>query len=147
MPKYDRNFIDKTVERMSSLSTDSKPVWGSMTAPQMMAHLLVAVRYSLGKEKETPPEGGFLIRYILGPIFVNGILPFPKGVGKPALYDAAAAQATVDELKAEMEEFLQAFESNRVDPPPHPLLGNLGPTGWSKLHVVHSDHHLRQFGV
>ncbi|MBI4558849.1 MAG: DUF1569 domain-containing protein [Candidatus Hydrogenedentes bacterium] len=32
-----------------------------------------------------------------------------------------------------------------MQPEPHPYFGDIGIDGWSKLHVRHFEHHLRQF--
>lgn len=147
MPNFDQAMIDRTIERMNRIDEDAKPLWGSMSPGQMRAHLVTAVRYPLGKDEPTPDEGNFLTKKILAPLFINGILKFPKNIAKPKLYDASAQTAAVDELKAILDEFLAQLNSGSFDPPVHPALGDLGPVGWGKLHDVHADHHLRQFGV
>jgi hypothetical protein len=147
MPKFDQGTIDNAVERLNKIDEDAKPLWGSMSPAQMRAHLVTAVRYSLGKDELTPDESSFLIKNILGPLFLGGILKFPKNIGRPKLYDASAPTATTDEVKAELDAFLAAASADTFDPPPHPSLGDLGPKGWGKLHDIHADHHLRQFGV
>ena len=147
MPKFDQAMIDRALERFNKIDEDAKPEWGSMSLGQMRAHMVTAIRYSLSKDELTPDEGSFLIKHIAGPLFVNGIVKFPKNVAKPKLYDASAPTATLDEVKTEMDEFLTELNSGSFDPPPHPALGDLGPVGWGKLHDVHADHHLRQFGV
>lgn len=144
---FDRAFVDSSLGRMGEISDDAKPVWGSMSPGQMRAHLQLAIRYSLGKEEESPDESKPLLNMILIPVLLSGIMKLPKGVKGPAMYDAAAPSATLDEVKAELEEYLTNYEGSGFNPPAHPSLGNLGPDKWSKLHVIHVDHHLRQFGV
>lgn len=146
-PKFDQTTIDATAERLSKIDDDKKPLWGVMTAPQMRSHLLTALRYSLGKEQESPPEGNFFVRRVATPLLLSGIMKLPKNIQRPKLYDAAAPTATVEELLAELREFYEQYQSSTFKPPPHPMLGDLGPTGWAKLHALHADHHLRQFGV
>ena len=144
---YNRTFVDDAVERMSKIDDDTKPLWGSMSAGQMRAHLQTALRYSLGKEKESPDESTFMVKYILCPILLSGLMKLPKNVARPAMYDAAAPTATLDEVKTELDEILGQVEKGAFEPPAHPSLGDLGPTRWGKLHNIHFDHHLRQFGV
>lgn len=147
MPKFDQQTIDSAIERSNKIEEDAKPLWGSMSPAQMRAHMVTAVRYSLSKEEHSPDESTFVVKNILGPLIINGIIKLPKNIDKPKLYDASAPTATIEELKTEMDEFLEKLNSGSFSPPAHPALGDLGATGWAKLHAVHADHHLRQFGV
>ncbi|MBI4558851.1 MAG: DUF1569 domain-containing protein, partial [Candidatus Hydrogenedentes bacterium] len=42
-------------------------------------------------------------------------------------------------------EYLAAVATGDMQPEPHPYFGDIGIDGWSKLHVRHFEHHLRQF--
>jgi hypothetical protein len=143
---FDRSFVDEAMAEFAALTPDQIPKWGSMRPPQLFAHLTTAVRYGLGKEDLSPPEGSFLIRRVLSPLLVNGVLKMPKNVAKPKMYDSEAPEGSLESLGAEMEEHLSRLQDGTLDPPPHSALGDLGATGWSNLHVVHFAHHLRQFG-
>jgi hypothetical protein len=147
VPAFDETFTEETMGRMRRIAEESKPLWGVMNPGQMRAHLMTAIRYSLGKEPPSPPEGSWFLRTILAPLLINGWLKMPKNVDRPKLYDVQPPSADIDALQAEMMEFLEKYGEGRLDPPPHPSLGDLGPNGWAKLHAVHIDHHLRQFGV
>jgi hypothetical protein len=46
-----------------------------------------------------------------------------------------------------MEMYLKGLEAGTIKAAPHPGFGDIGAEGWGKMHVVHTDHHLRQFGV
>ncbi len=146
MRNFDKSAVAEIEKRLRSIPDDKKPEWGSMSAPQMRAHMQTAIRYSLGKEDLVPLEGSAFIRLII-PLFLNGWLKFPKNTEKPKLYQSSAPSATVEDVMAELKEFLQKVESKTLNPPPHSSLGDLGVSGWCKLHQVHFDHHLRQFGV
>ena len=143
---YDQAFVDEVMVELSALQPDQVPEWGSMRPPQMLAHLTTALRYSLGKEALSPPEGSLLIRKLLCPLLLSGLIRMPKNVTKPKLYDAEAPEGTLETFREEATEFLSRLQDGTLDPPPHPALGDLGRVGWSKLHVVHIEHHVRQFG-
>ena len=147
MPSFDRSFLESAMKRFENIESDRQPEWGVMTPAQMRAHLKTAIRYSLGKEERSPDERNWLISTFVLPLLLNGWIKMPKNVKRPKLYDVAPPEATNDEVRSEMEAFLAAYEAGDFEPPPHPSLGNLGMKGWAKLHVVHCDHHLRQFGV
>jgi len=143
---FDRNFINHSRTLLNSISSDARPVWGSMNRGQMLAHMQTAIRYSLGKETETPNEGGLFGRMV-APLILSGLIKIPKGQKGPAMYDTAAPSATVDELMAELNEFLEALWKPGFTPPAHPYFGDIGAKGWANLHIVHLEHHLRQFGA
>lgn len=147
VPDFDQAFVEACGGRFRRIAEDSKPLWGSMNPGEMRAHLLTAVRYSLGREEIAPPEGSWFIRTILTPLLINGWLKMPKNVAKPKMYDVQPPTAELDALTGEMNEFAERYASGQFDPPAHPALGDLGAKGWAKLHAVHFDHHLRQFGV
>ena len=147
MRAFDRAFVDDTRAALATLEEDQVPEWGQMRPPQLFAHLKTAVAYSLGKEEETPSEGGFLGRHIVGPLLLNEILPMPKNVKAPKMYDAAMPSATLDEFMEELEAFLGAYESNTLPDIAHPYFGAFGAEGWAKLHVLHVKHHSKQFGL
>lgn len=145
--KIDQRFVEQTRGMVAALAPDIKPQWGKMTLGQMLAHMVTAVRYSLGKDPETPNEGGFFGAHIAAPLILNGYLKIPPGQKGPAMYDVAAPSATLEELAAEFAAFVSAQAKPGFAPPSHPYFGDIGPRGWEKLHVVHMEHHLRQFGI
>jgi len=147
MPEYNKAFLDDTFNRFATLAPDTEPQWGSMRPPQLFAHLQTAVAYSLGKEKETPNEGGFLGRWLAGPLILSGIIKIPKNTKGPKMYDAAAPEATLGDFRAEAEEFLERYQAGTLPDIAHPYFGNFGVEGWKKLHIIHFQHHMAQFGV
>jgi hypothetical protein len=143
---FDRNFVNHSRTLLESIPPDIRPQWGRMTPGQMRAHMVTAVRYSLGKEQETPNEGGLFGR-LVAPLILGGIIKIPKGQKGPAMYDTAAPSATTQELVAELDAFLSASQKSGFAPPAHPYFGDIGARGWAQLHIVHLEHHLRQFGA
>lgn len=143
---FDRNFVNQSRALLESIPPDTRPHWGRMSLGQMLAHMQTAIRYSLGKDPETPNEGGLFGR-IAAPIILSGLLKIPKGQKGPAMYDAAAPSATVQDLVRELDDFLNASAKPGFAPPAHPFFGDIGPKGWANLHIVHLEHHLRQFGA
>ncbi len=146
MPGLTQAFIDDSLQKFASLAPDAKPAWGVMTPPQLFGHLTIAVRYSLGKEDTVPDEGGWFGHTIVAPLILNGYLKFPKNVGPlPKMYERQDAGGTADALRAEIFEFWERLQAGGGALPPHPYFGDVGPLGWSKIHHVHFQHHMRQF--
>jgi hypothetical protein len=151
MPKLDRAFANEAVERLRRIAPDAKPAWGELNGTTVIHHLLWATNYSMGEHGQQHFNGNWVFENIVGPLAVNGILPLPKGVKfKTATgeTDTALQEAgDVDALAAALEEFIRKEEAGELRTPKHAFFGDIGPAGWSKLHVVHVKHHMKQFGV
>lgn len=147
MREFDRAFVDSAAAALAAIPSDRKPEWGRMTPPQLHAHLLTAVRYSLGMEPESPNEGGWFGARVAAPLILGGWLRIPKNKKAPAMYDAAPPEAAAAEVAAALREFHARLGDPAFAPPPHPYFGGIGPGGWARLHQIHLDHHLRQFGA
>lgn len=146
MRAFDDAFVAEAERIIRAIPADRQPAWGRMSAPQMFAHMVAGIGYSLGKIPETPNEGGLLGR-IIAPIFLSGYFPKTRGLKAPQIYNAAAPAATADELVAEVAAFRKRLDAPDFAPPPHPFFGDIGKAGWARLHIVHLEHHLRQFGA
>lgn len=147
MRPFDRAFVEETLAALRSIEPERKPKWGRMNRAQMLSHLRTAVRYSLGKEKQTPNVGGFFGRWIAGPLILNGWIRIPHNQKAPPMYDSALPEATLEQFEQELRELLAQVEAGTFQPVPHDYFGDIGPEGWKKLNVVHFEHHLRQFGA
>ena len=147
MRPFDKAFVEDMRSKLATLDDDAEPSWGSMRPPQMYAHLSTAIKYSLGEEEETPMESGFVGHWIFRPLFITFGMPFPKNIDAPKMYDAAAPQATLDELMEVAERFQSKYEANDLPGLAHPVFGKLTNDEWAKLHVGHFNHHMGQFGM
>jgi hypothetical protein len=133
------------VERLDRLAPEAKPLWGKMTAPQMLAHLADWMLMAKG-ELNTAPRNRALSFFPLKQLAIYW-LPFPKGVPTaPELLSRKPLSWTVE--RAALREHVKSFET--LDPtvlPEHPVFGAMTPRAWYVLGYRHMDHHLRQFGV
>ena len=143
---FDQRFVDEASAIIRALPMDKKPQWGKMSVPQMFAHMTTAFGYALGKVPQTANEGGFFGK-IAAPLILNGIVHIPKDQKAPSMYDAGAPTATAEELIAVITAYHARLSDPGFSPPSHPFFGDIGVNGWSKLGIVHFEHHLRQFGV
>ncbi len=146
---FDSQYMEEVVDRLRSLPPDARPKWGTMTPAMLTGHLAATIRYSMGRGNPFDVRAPWLLRrvvgpHILGPLYVNGWLPFPKNVKG---FDASSQDGDLETLHAVMEDYLSLVQADELSPPPHPLFGDLGVDGWARLHIVHFEHHLRQFGV
>jgi len=132
--------------RMERLTPDATPRWGKFTAPQMVCHLVDALRMARGTLPVRPKN--LPIRYPPLKQLIIYWLPFPKGA--PTAPELLARQAT--EWHGELQELKREFEHFQKGGPegpfvPHPAFGSLTPRAWGVLVYRHTDHHLKQFGV
>lgn len=139
----DRNEL---VARLGRLNVDSKPNWGKMDCPQMLAHLADSLRMMLG-DLSTEPKGGPL-RFAPLKKLVIYWLPFPKGA--PTAPELRARPSIgIEPESAAVKELLDrlAQSASRTAWPEHPAFGKLSAQDWGVLGYRHMDHHLRQFGA
>lgn len=133
------------VERLSRLAADRPARWGRFTAPQMITHLLEAMRMASG-ELSVPPRP-FPLQFIVRPLFIH-LLPFPKGAPTaPQLLSRKPAswQSDVAALRAAIEAVHEPAPGATL--PDHPVFGRMSARDWGALLYKHLDHHFRQFSV
>ena len=133
--------------RMGRVRPDTKPQWGKMNAPQMLAHVSAALEMGLGelavKPKRSPlanPLGRWLVIY--------GMKKWPQGTPTaPELI--AAPSGDWDAALARFTDLLERSGSRSPAGawPRHPVFGAMTGKHWGDLGYRHLDHHLRQFGV
>jgi hypothetical protein len=151
MRSFDHDYAGEVIERMRALERDTRPRWGRLSPAAMVRHLADSIRFSMGKRGKMPFKGNWYTRRILGPLIMNAIVRMPKNVkldtpmAKPE--ELSAVEGEIETLQAVIEEYLDAVQAGELSPEPHMVFGDIGVDGWAKLHVVHFEHHLRQFGV
>ena len=149
MRTFDHDYVNEVIGRLGRLKPDAKPRWGAMSRDQMIGHLVFWVRYSMGKGPEYPFVGTWFSERVVAPLLLNGWLPIPrnlKGIqSDPPLPEPAPGDT--ETLHAVLETYLGQVQSGDLDTRLHPAFGDIGVDGWAKMHVVHFEHHLKQFGV
>lgn len=150
MRTFDHDYVDEILARLATLEAESKPRWGTMNGAQVMGHLAMVVRYSMGRGPTMPDKSTWVSRNVIRPLLFAGWLSVPKNVKVPAPEGAErlpTPSADLETLQAVIEDYLAVAQTGDVAAPPHPLFGDIGADGWARFHCVHFDHHLKQFGV
>ena len=150
MRNLDHDYVDEIVSRLRSLDPETRPKWGRMSAREMVGHLAEAVRYSMGRGPELRDCSTWFTRTVLRRLLFWGVVRIPRNVTLPrpeAPRPALRARADLETLHALMEEYLAVVQAGELSTPHHPILGNIGVDGWARMHMLHFEHHLRQFGV
>lgn len=146
--EFDMDFIDDTIERLHRLKPGAAPLWGALDPEAMISHLIVSLRYTMGQYGTSSPSGNWYTRAVLGRLILWGLIPIPKNLRMPfPSRDAERPRGDLETLHAVMEEYLALVQGGGLDPAPHPAFGALGVDGWARYHVLHFEHHLKQFGV
>jgi hypothetical protein len=137
---------NELTSRLGRLSAESRPLWGKMNAPQMLAHLNNSLRMAKGELKAAPKN--LPIRYPPLKQLIVYWLPFPKGSPTaPELINREPGDWALEnaELCRHLVHFSTRSQTEKF--PDHPAFGRMTPRAWGVLVYRHIDHHFRQFGV
>jgi oxepin-CoA hydrolase/3-oxo-5,6-dehydrosuberyl-CoA semialdehyde dehydrogenase len=137
---------------LDKLNSESKPLWGKMTAQHMVEHLILVVQSSNGTlsidQFVTPPDRLEIAKRILmstRPLpknFVNTIV----GEGlKPLVHPNM--DSAIEKLYEEIEKFNNFYENNPNQKPVNATFGPLDKKEWEQFHKKHFNHHFEQFGL
>lgn len=145
------NFFSQTLPAaLSKLTSDSIPLWGIMSAEEMVDHLRRGVLVSLATksvEITTPPEKLPALKR-----FLMSDKPFIKNLPKPKEYSLTKMfngdlEELKDELHLEIENMHVFFDANPNFTAVHPSFGILSTLEWLHLHEKHFTHHFTQFDL
>ncbi len=143
-------LIDK-IKLLVNLRSDTKQLWGKMTAQHMVEHLILAVRTSNGKlnigcfnpPEKIPTLKRFLMsrrplpKEFINPLIGEGLLPLE--------YENLEEAKLV--LEKELEDYYKYFEEHPDASLVNPTFGELNKNEWDVFHEKHFTHHFRQFGI
>ena len=145
---FDSSDSESLLERIERLTAESKPEWGKMTVSQMMWHCQRPMEVATQKLKLKRGLFGILF----GRIAKKGFLKkrgFDKNLPtvpefKPDL------KPEFENEKRSLTEMVRQF--GQAGPKvlatnKHPFFGEMSDDEWGQLLYLHTDHHLRQFGV
>ena len=135
-------------QRIAAVQADQAPVWGKMSAPQMVCHLADQLRLATGEIK-VPDQSTFISRNLVRRLVLAG-MPIPKGKIKtfPEIDQQSAGTSPTDfETDKQLVFDLMERVGNATDRElaAHSFFGKLSPQAWGRLAWFHMDHHLRQF--
>ncbi len=134
---------------MRALRSTSDRQWGTMTLAQMFAHLRIIFEISL-EEREGKDESRPWLMPFIWVLMFRLWTNWPKGKIKAspqfmnhAAEDVEAERTLVIEA---MRRFVKKSESEPDRIVLEPMLGRISLKKWQRVHGVHTDYHLRQFG-
>jgi hypothetical protein len=137
------------VARCDRLTANDRPLWGRMTAHEMMCHLTDAYKLALG-ERAARPATGFVQRTLLKRLALQAPVPWAKNFPtRPEMEQGKGGTPPVEFVldKASLLETLNRFCDALPTPClQHPIFGAMSVGDWMRWGYLHADHHLRQFG-
>jgi len=145
---FDKASNELMQARISKITENTKPLWGSMTADQMCVHCDNAIRVAFG---EMDLKINFAMR-ILGKLLKNKVF-----YGKEMRKNSPTAKEFIvtkhfefDSVKTTLLQNFSRFATEgkkTIKVLKHPFWGELTYEEWDILMWKHLDHHLNQFGV
>lgn len=135
-------------DRLFCLREEDRPLWGKMTAQQMVRHLSCAYEVALG-DRDVAPLQGPLPPLMMKWIALRSGLRWPKNVATmPELIRVVEEKcsASFDELVRETAERMELVAKGTRWTKEHPIFGAMSVKDWMRWGYLHADHHLRQFG-
>lgn len=133
--------------RARRLTPEHRARWGQFTVERMLAHMVDAFRMGMGEIEVRPRRIPLIGSWPFNVLFIRFIgMPRNAPTVREIVQRAPLSiDAELRELEAAMERF--ASQRERTEWPQHPAFGKLSRGSWGALGYVHTDHHLRQFGV
>jgi len=151
MHHFDGDYVEEVVDRLARIKRDAVPHWGHLRRDSLIEHLIWSMRHSMGRSRTIPCFGNCLSRYVWRPLIFAGALSLPKNMALPPHLAqqglVSREPGDLETLQAILEEYLTLVQADELHPAPHPAYGRLDIDGWDRFHVLHFEHHLRQFGT
>jgi hypothetical protein len=147
---FDAATAEEVQRRLAQLGPESQRQWGQMTAPQMLAHCAVSLRWALG---DVVPDKGPLPARLLGrmikPLVFRNDDPIRRNsptAKSLMITDERDLEQEREQVRQLVDRFASAGAAGCTQHP-HSFFGRMTPQEWAILMYKHLDHHLRQFGV
>jgi oxepin-CoA hydrolase/3-oxo-5,6-dehydrosuberyl-CoA semialdehyde dehydrogenase len=151
-PEIRKFFLyEQLMELLVNLSEQHRPLWGRMTARQMVEHLTRSFEISTGIGEQIIDIPGSLAERRKRFLYDN--TPTPHEVPNPLLSDSNYLYSfkSLDEglmaLSGALIRFRKEQEADSSAVHFHPIFGFLNMAEWERAHYKHCYHHLLQFSL
>ena len=134
--------------RLRRLTPAHQRVWGSISAHQMVSHLGDASEAALARRPFSPTTRP--PSRLMKVVALSLPMKWPRGVKSGA--DPAAKVLPAAEFPADLDRAVRTLQELAAAPPTgvaerHPIFGTMSSADWRRWAFLHTDHHLRQFGL
>jgi hypothetical protein len=121
-----------------------------MSAHQMVCHLSDSLRAVTGRRQVSPATGP-LQRTVIKWVALYFPVPWPGGVPTRPEIDQELGGTPPGDFAADLAELEALIEmitaTAAVEWSAHPIFGRMSESAWLRWAYLHTDHHLRQFGL
>jgi hypothetical protein len=145
---FDKHVREEVVNRISSLTEESKAQWGKLTVSQMVKHCVLCEEYYYGNVKV---KRSFLGR-IFGRLAIASVLKdenagFKKNAPTPPQFKVNDQGLNLEAEKENWQKLIIKYGNFQQDNFIHWFFGNITKKQLGEFIYKHCEHHLRQFGV
>ena len=146
---FSKRVTNEIISRIKRLKPETQPVWGKMSADQMLAHCCVT--YEMIYDDIHPKPGAFK-RFLLKLFIKNAVVnekPYPKN-SRTGPQFLITNEKNFNREKERLINYLkqtQQLGESHFDGKSSHSFGPLTSTEWNNMLYKHIYHHLRQFGV
>src|SRR5690606_7444802 len=147
---FSEEVANEDIERIRQIKPDDKPLWGKMSADQMLAHCNVS--YALTYQPEMLQKPSALKKFFLKTLVKKAVVgekPYPKN-SRTAPEFIKTGQYDFEEEKTKLIDNIQKTQKlgfAHFDGKDYFSFGKMTGNEWNILFYNHLDHHLRQFSV
>jgi len=147
---FSQEVSNHLINRINQINPTQQPLWGKMSADQMLAHCNVPYAYTFEPEKFNKPN--FLKRFLLKILvkkFVTGDKPYPRNSHTAPDFKIVETKDFEVEKTKLIENILkcQQLGESYFEGKENHSFGKMNSKEWNVLFYKHLDHHLTQFGV
>lgn len=143
---YNSNDNQELVNRINQINSESKPLWGKMSADKMCEHCLLTSNVAFGKQEL---KINFLMK-LVGKMMKNKVFNSEFKKNSPTAPEFIVKNSVdLDKSKSELIKNIQLLQDGQknITVMNHPFWGKMTHEDWDKLMYNHMNHHLKQFGV
>jgi len=146
---FDPATTAQLLSRLHALSPTTKPLWGKMSADQMLAHLNVAYDFAYGKRTSRISFFEKLMLKLFVKKIVTGEKPYAKN-SRTAPEFIISNERDFENEKNKLINNIKETEAKGAayfDGRKNASFGVLTVREWSNLFYKHLNHHFTQFGI
>jgi hypothetical protein len=146
----DSTTLPEFERRLKAIPPKAMRKWGTMSLAQMLAHMRITFEVSL-EERETKDESRAWLLPVLWVLLFEVFTNWPKGKIKASRQFLDDAAEDVEGERALLLEAMRRFVKRAEGDPERlvlePMLGRVSLNKWRRIHGIHFDYHLKQFGA
>jgi hypothetical protein len=146
----DSGTLPEFERRLNAVGSNEQRLWGTMSSAQMLAHLRLTAEISL-EEREAKNESRQwltpIVYWLMFRVFTKW--PHARIPASTQFLDDSAEDVEGERkpLIESMQRFVEETAKNPERITLEPMLGRISLKRWARVHGVHVDYHLRQFGA